>query len=232
LRNTGKKNCLRTKVFPKHQFKKNYKGKIYDVEVPNHTLYVRRSGKCMWSGNSTTHFISLQQKNFVEGIDKIMKEYPNVTFKTIGAFIPKFKNKWGQRYEHGFGHQDVYTWIKEKFPTYMEEADIILAPLEVNTYNKCKSDIKRSESASAKKPFIGQDIRQYKEVIEEGVDGFTANYANDWYTKIKLLIDDPKLRKSMGEAAFKRVSKTRQMKDHVQDYADLFKDVLDNKNVK
>lgn len=29
-----------------------YRGKIYDVTVPNHTLFVRRHGKVCWSGNS------------------------------------------------------------------------------------------------------------------------------------------------------------------------------------
>lgn len=31
--------------------KTKYKGKIYDCTVPNHTLYVRRFGRCVWSGN-------------------------------------------------------------------------------------------------------------------------------------------------------------------------------------
>jgi len=205
LRNTGKKNCLRTKVFPKHQFKKNYKGKIYDVEVPNHTL--------------TTHFISLQNKEFEDGIDKIFKEYPNVTLKTIGAFIPKFKNKWGRRYEHGFGHQDVYKWIKNKFPGYMDEADIIVAPLEVNVYNRAKSSIKFLESGSAKKPGVWQDIRQYQSVVNHGENGFLAERANGWYKAIKKLIEDKKLRKTMGENAFKTVEKNWQIDSHIQDYA-------------
>jgi len=29
-----------------------YKGKVYCVEIPNHTLFVRRNGKVTWSGNS------------------------------------------------------------------------------------------------------------------------------------------------------------------------------------
>jgi len=41
----------------------NYKGKIYCVEVPNHTVYVRRNGKPCWSGNSTAQFI---QGDFID----------------------------------------------------------------------------------------------------------------------------------------------------------------------
>jgi len=31
----------------------DYSGMVYCVEVPNHIIYVRRSGYSMWSGNST-----------------------------------------------------------------------------------------------------------------------------------------------------------------------------------
>lgn len=209
----------RIKVFP------NY----IDFKLYNHRPKFKDTSNIrLLHFGSTTHFISLQNEEFEAGIDKIFKEFPNVTLKTVGAFIPKYKNKWGKRYEHGFGHQDVYKWIKDKFPGYMDEADIVVAPLEDNLYNSCKSDIKRTESASAKKPFIGQDIRQYKEVIDDGVDGFLADNSSDWYEKIKILIEDKKLRKKMGEAGYERIKKTKQMKDHVEDYATFFAEILDN----
>ena len=41
-------------IVKKDILKINYKGYIYCVETnPYHTIYVRRNGKCMWSGNST-----------------------------------------------------------------------------------------------------------------------------------------------------------------------------------
>jgi thymidylate synthase ThyX len=36
----------------KHWSKKHYVGKVYCVTVPNGTLYVRRNGKALWSGNT------------------------------------------------------------------------------------------------------------------------------------------------------------------------------------
>jgi len=218
-------------VIAHNTYKKHDKIKIFpnyiDFKLYNHRPKFKDTPKIqLLHFGSTTHFLSLQNEEFMKGIDKIFKEFPNVTLKTVGAFLPKYKAKWGERYENALGHQDVYKWIKDKFPGYMDEADIIVAPLEDNLYNRCKSDIKRTESASAKKPFIGQDLRQYKEVIDDGVDGFIAGSEEDWYQKIRALIEDKKLRKSMGEAGFKRVSETRQMKDHVQDYADFFKEIL------
>lgn len=40
------------KISKRNIRKVNYQGKVYCLEVPNHTLYVRRNGKACWSGNS------------------------------------------------------------------------------------------------------------------------------------------------------------------------------------
>lgn len=179
---------------------------------------------------STTHFIDLTTEKFGKGIDRIMKEYPNVYVKFVGAFIPKYRDRWGQRYLNDFGHEDIYKWIGDFFPKFMDEADILVAPLLDDRYNRCKSDIKRSEVATAKIPFVGQGIRQYKEVIEDGVDGMVCETEDDWYEKIKQLIDNPKLRKSMGEKAYKKIKKDRDIKNYIKDYADFFIKVLTNED--
>ncbi len=178
---------------------------------------------------SGTHFISLQETEFVDGIDRVLKEYPNVTFKTVGAFISAFKNKWGKRYNHAFGHVDIYHWIqdKDRFPKYMDETDILVAPLTDNIYNRAKSSIKFIESASAKKPGVWQNIRQYQEVIKDGENGFLAKTAKEWHESIKALIDDAYFRRKAGEAAFKTTEDNWQMKDHTADYAEFFKSIVD-----
>lgn len=175
---------------------------------------------------STTHFIDLTTSEFEEGMDMIMKEYPNVTFKTVGALIPRYKYKWGLRYQNSYGHQDLYKWVKERFPEFMEETDIMVVPLQENTYTKCKSSIKFLEASSALKCGVYQNIRQYEEVIEEGVNGFTAYYAKEWHDNIKKLIDDKILRQKMGQNAFDTIRKDWQMKDHVKEYASFFKGLL------
>jgi glycosyltransferase involved in cell wall biosynthesis len=176
---------------------------------------------------SSSHFKSLQSEEFAKGIDMIFKEYPNITFKTVGAAVPKYKNRWGQRYSHGFGDTDVYKWIKDKFPSFMDETDIIVAPLTVNLYNRSKSSIKFIEASSAKKPGVWQKIRQYEEIVEDGKNGFVANWAKEWHSAIKKLIDDKELRRRVGEKAFKTTKEDWQMKNHVEDYASFFKLILD-----
>ncbi len=44
--------CGKNKNYKFLEEKRYYKGKVYCVSVPNHTLYVRRNGCCVWCGNS------------------------------------------------------------------------------------------------------------------------------------------------------------------------------------
>jgi deoxycytidine triphosphate deaminase len=40
-----------------------YNGKVYDVTVPNHLIFVRRNGKAVWSGNCWEGFVTLEISN-------------------------------------------------------------------------------------------------------------------------------------------------------------------------
>jgi glycosyltransferase involved in cell wall biosynthesis len=176
---------------------------------------------------SSSHYTDLNEKTFIEGIDRIMKDYPGVNFITVGSFFGDFKMKWGRRYKEEFGALNFMEWAKVRFPQVMAKTDIFVAPLTENVYNRAKSDIKRSEVATAKKPFVGQDIRQYREVIDDGVDGFLCKTADDWYNAIKKLLDDKDLRKSVGEKGYERMKSMRQSKDLVSKYCNFFKKVLE-----
>ena len=175
---------------------------------------------------SSSHWKSLQDEEFAKGIDRIFREYPNVVFKTIGAFLPKYKKRWGMRYSHDFGDVDVYTWIKDKFPKFMDETDIIVSPLSVNVYNRSKSSIKFLEASSAGKPGVYQRIRQYEEVVKEGKNGFLAGSADEWYQSIKKMVDDKELRQKIGKEAFKTIEKDWTIQGNIKRYADFFKGLM------
>ena len=178
---------------------------------------------------SSSHYKDLQDSGFVDGLEKLMKDLPNVRFVTVGALIPKLKNKWGARYRHDFGDVDIYKWIKNKFPQFMDEADIVVAPLDIDTYNRAKSPIKRWEASSAMKPFVGQDIYPYQQAVNDGVDGFLCSSSDDWYKKLKMLSLDFELRKKIGKAGYKRTVKEAQIQNNIWRYAKFFKSVLTNK---
>lgn len=197
-----------------------------DLDLYSHRAKFKNYGNIkLFHYGSTTHFQDLSTNAFYEGIDRIMKEYPNVTLTTVGAFLPKYRERWGLRYENSFGHRDIYKWVKNHFPKCMDQADIMVVPLVDDTYNRCKSQIKWLEASSAGIPGVWQDIRQYREVIKQGENGFLAKYEDDWYKSIKEMIDSPELREKMAKKTHEDV-KNWQIQDHVGDYAKFLKKLL------
>lgn len=216
MNNTTKK-ADKIKVFP------NY----VDLSLYSHKAKFNNDGQIILTHfGSSSHYQDLLDKEFMNGVDKIMAEYPNVILRFVGAFIPAFRQRWGSRYENVFGDVDIYRWIKGPFKKYMDETDILVVPLTDDIYNRSKSSIKFIEASSARVPGVYQNIRQYSEIIEPGVNGYLAKKDTDWYKAIKEMIDDAKKRKSVGEAAFKTIKEEWQMKDHVKDYAEFFKSVV------
>lgn len=212
------KNADKIKVFPNR----------VDLSLYSHRSPFKNDGKItLLHFGSTTHFIDLKSQEFIKGVDKIMREYPNVDFKTVGAFIPEFRAKWGMRYENVFGHTNIYNWIKDedKFPHFMDMSDILVVPLTDTIYNRAKSNIKWLEAGSAKIPGVWQKIRQYEECVD-GTNGLLAEKNNEWYNHIKYLIDNPDKRREMGEKVFQDVSDKWQMKDNIEAYANFFKEII------
>jgi len=199
-----------------------------DLELYKHRSPFKDRGyyKAIHFGSST-HQVDLHSEPFYQAMDRVMKEYPNFSFVSVGAFVAKYKNRWGRRYEQGFGATDLLEWIT-MMPKFMDDADFAVVPLVVNTYNKSKSNIKRWETSSYKIPFIGQRIRQYNEVVTDGVDGYLVETEDEWYKAITTMINDSKKRKEIGEAGFERLVKEAQMKSHVGEYASMFKELLTN----
>lgn len=218
MNNTNKK-ADKIKVFP------NY----IDFKFYSHRTRFKDTKEIQLTHfGSTTHFIDLSTPEFIKGVDRIMKEYPNVSFRTVGAFIPAFRQKWGARYENRYGHMDIKHWVKDKdkFPQYMNETDILLVPLIDDIYNRSKSHIKWLEASSAKIPGVWQDIRQYSEVVD-GNNGLLAKKDTEWYNAIKKLIDNKELRRNMGEKAYEDVKENWQIQDHLDEYANFFEMVID-----
>lgn len=220
------KNVVVNNTYKKHEKIKVIPNYV-DLELYSHVSPFKDTEQIqLLHFGSTTHFEDLSNQEFLKGVDKIMNEYPNVSVRFVGAFLPKLKDMWGRRYETVYGDSDIYKWIREKFPTFMDEADILVVPLEENPYTRCKSAIKWLEASSAKIPGVWQDIRQYKEVIT-GENGLLARTADDWYKQIKSLIQDSRLRKRMGEQAYKDVEENWTIQGNIKEYADFFKSVLD-----
>lgn len=230
-------HCTVTNTHLKNSLVHNTKKTAEQVTVlPNYidlNLYKHRSpfkDRGHYQGlhfGSSSHFINLASDTFYKAMDRVMKEYPNFTFKSIGAFMPQYRQRWGHRYEQGYGDSDLMKWI-EKMPTFMDEADFLLVPLIDNVYNRSKSSTKFLECSSYKIPGVWEDIRQYKEIVKHGKNGMLAKNEDEWYSAIVTMITDSKLRRDMGENAF-RTAQEWSIQRHVNEYAEMILKVLDEK---
>lgn len=57
------KKHLTPKIYKRSFSEIEYNGFVYDVTVPNHTLYVRRQGKACWSSNCWQGFVTVEISN-------------------------------------------------------------------------------------------------------------------------------------------------------------------------
>jgi hypothetical protein len=87
----------------KHIKKENYNGKVYCVTTPNHTIYVRKNGKALWSGNCfrsgyNAHpnlFTNLASKSYLETCaDMVDGKFDTKFKKGFGASLTMFCDKY------------------------------------------------------------------------------------------------------------------------------------------
>jgi len=73
--------------FQKENIKKvKYKGKVYCLEVPNHTLYVRRNGKALWCGNCAG---AISFSNFDTLLAPFIR-YDNLSYQQVKQALQEF----------------------------------------------------------------------------------------------------------------------------------------------
>ena len=82
-------------------------------------------------------------------------------------------------------------------------ADVNLAPLVVNDFTNCKSELKFFEAAVAETTTIASPTFAFKHAIEDGKTGFLAQAPNEWRDKLEYLYNNPKENQKLALAAKK-----------------------------
>ncbi len=84
----------------------------------------------------------------------------------------------------------------QDYPLMLSWWDILLAPLEDIPFNAAKSDIKLVEAGAKSIPWIASPIPSYQEWKAGGI---LASTPGDWYQAINTLLDNPELRRHLGD---------------------------------
>ena len=84
--------------------------------------------------------------------------------------------------------------------------DMAIAPLEDNSHNQCKSNIKFLEYSACGYPGIYSDVGPYTDSVKNKDTGILVkNTTEDWLAAMELLINDAGLRKTIGANAYRCV---------------------------
>jgi glycosyltransferase involved in cell wall biosynthesis len=79
--------------------------------------------------------------------------------------------------------------------------DINLAVLEKGIVADCKSEIKWLEAAILQIPSVVSGTKTYREILNDGEDGFIADTPEQWRAILERLIGNPELRAAVGARA-------------------------------
>lgn len=131
-----------------------------------------------------------------EPLMEILEKHPQAKLVLVGPLdvesklVKKFKNRIEQL--------PFVPW--EKHLANIASVDINLAPLEVgNPFCEAKSELKIFEAGIMQVPTVASATQTFQGMIEDGVDGFVASDNQEWIEKTSRLIENPELRKQMGE---------------------------------
>jgi hypothetical protein len=93
-----------------------------------------------------------------------------------------------------------------ELPGELARFDINLAPLEIgNPFCEAKSELKFFEAALVDVCTVASPTGPMRRAIRDRETGMLADTAEDWYSAICTLVDDPIMRRRLGHAAYMEV---------------------------
>ena len=144
---------------------------------------------------SITHILDINI--VVDSIQKVMNDYPNVSFICYGVDAPGIK--WNPRATF-IPYIADYNAFLQDFAS--RGIDIAIAPLYDTVVNRSKTNNKYREYSACGIAGIYSDMPVYNQCIHHGVNGLLCeNEPKAWETALRRLITDHDLRKSIAANA-------------------------------
>jgi len=153
--------------------------------------------RIVWQGGHS-HYSDLYMVKDV--FKRIVEKYENVEFLIFGYF---FKGVF-----QGLTRVTEVPWVQHAAYPYRLpalNADIGIAPLEDNEFNRNKSCIKYLEYGAVGMPTVASNVSPYKEVMKDGETGFLASDNDEFVEKLSQLIEDKSFRKKMAKKAYEDI---------------------------
>ena len=123
-------------------------------------------------------------------LERLGRLYPNVRLKMISDTF------------FDLGTMDVMKveWSEESEAAELAQVDIGLAPAADDPWCRGKCGLKIVQYLASGKPVVCTPVGANAEIVADGVHGLWARTREEWFGKLKQIIEDAPMRKRMGEA--------------------------------
>lgn len=125
---------------------------------------------------------------------RIAAEYPKVHFVVQGYHPPAIADRIDP------SRLTYIDWLPiDQYPAGMIEIDIGCCPLSNTFFNRCKTNIKAMEYGLAGSAVVASPT-VYGRIIKSGANGYIASTEQQWYNRLRLLVESPTKRHRLGKA--------------------------------
>ena len=165
-----------------------------------------------WSGShSTSQFLCLLK-------DMLLELHKRRPFKLLVMGDPDF-------YIEGLDMEAIAWTAEIEVPT-LQKFDIGLYPLPLNSdWVLGKSGLKALQYMAIGVPVVATAIGANYRIMENGKTGFLVKTQNDWVEKLELLMDNPELRKILGQTGRNNVVEHYSLDANAPVYLDILRSV-------
>lgn len=168
-----------------------------------------------WSGSSSTN-------TFVNQLIPVLNrlaETHRFTFHVISNDVRNIRTGEMKGFEFRF-----FEWNDRTEVENLKKIHVGVMPLKDDPWARGKCALKALQYMALALPTVVSPVGVNTNIIQDGVNGFLAGPPNEWYGKLKCLLDSSELRQRVGRAARATVEKGYSLQVNFS----LFRKVLEN----
>jgi len=151
-----------------------------------------------WIGNARGHFKNLEMLR--APLMKLGKQY-DICFKIVSYLGDnRVKMAFKQVEEVVEVDYGLEKWVAlRELPKYISDFDLLVSPLVKSFWFEGKSIVRTAVGMAMSLPVVASPVGEQKYVIKHGFNGFLAKNGEEWYLYLKKLLDDDRLRETIGK---------------------------------